>query len=143
MSGDYGTYRDRAESYFASMKALCDLGNPDYTRADPDYRAAVALLAVHAAISFSDAVLVAADLGPSSGSHEKAPDLLKTAAKGRKISTDGISCFARLAKDKNSYAYSSRQLTPDDVSKAVLRIESFAAWAYIAIDAIIQARSAT
>lgn len=130
VSHDPTIYRDRAESFFNSMRSLVELGDEDFRCLDGDYTSSVVLLAVHAAISFSDAVLVTATGTPSSGSHDSAADLLAKAIKANKLDPLPIARFRRLIKQKHACAYGPKPLRRTDAESARLNVEAFASWAY-------------
>lgn len=136
MSHDPRTYRDRAESFYVSMKALEALSDHDFRSEDGDYASSVVLLAVHAAISFADAVLVTATGTPSSGSHDSAPERLSQAVKANRLDAAPITRFRRLIAQKHACAYGPKALRRTDIESAILNLEAFASWAYEAMQAL-------
>lgn len=91
---DASVFEARAESFFRSMSDLRDLGEPNYASSIPDYRSSIALLAVHAAISFGDLLLVLATGTSTKGSHVAAPKELRKAMKSRGIECAEVSRLA-------------------------------------------------
>jgi len=137
MKSDASVFRMRAESFLIAMRDLRELGpSSDSALADPDYRSAIALLAVHSAISFSDAILVLALGSPSTGDHKAAPKKLRAAVAARNIPGKEVAIFSRLIGSKHELAYGRRNIRPTDVASAVVDAERFAAWSYEAMQGL-------
>jgi len=116
-------HRARAKSFFDAMRLLSD----DLS----SYGDAVALLAVHSAISLADAVLVA-----STGARSKAQDHL-TASKpldrlchARKLDRSGMRHFLWLIQNKSRFAYEDNANIHHDIKYAAVTAERFRAWVY-------------
>ena len=94
------------------------------------YASAVALLAVHSAISFSDAVLIRLTGQRSKATnHTKAVETIEKACKKAKIQTDGIKHLHKLVNAKTDVSYGDKEV--DDQSVEVLYVAAgrFQAWA--------------
>lgn len=117
-------HRSRSEDFLQAMRVLAvDLeahGN------------AVALLAVHAAISLGDAVMLACTGRRSKDQdHRAAVDALRRLCALRRIDTDGLNHLSWLVARKTHFAYGDKRLDPnEDVRRARLNVERFTAWAY-------------
>jgi hypothetical protein len=125
-----GCHRDRAESFRAGMNLLAD----DLS----SYGNAVALLAVHTAISIADAVLVACT-GERSNERDHRSVLrpLRALCGFRRKDQAGIKHFAWLISQKTDFAYGDRRLNlENDVKLARVKAERFIAWAYLSFPEI-------
>lgn len=118
------THQAQAEELLAAMKLLMD----DIS----SYKSAVALLAVHSAIAFNDAVL--AKLGPSTSkkdsNHSNAYRKTDRRCAEMKIDRHGLQHLESLLADKTAYSYSG---TVDErkAKDAALKAQRFANWAYV------------
>jgi len=96
-------YHDRA-SELANAMQLC---HDDMVA----YASAVGLLAIHSAISFSDAVLLRLTGQRShSHNHQKAAEVITKACKKAKISADGVKHLERLVSAKSDVAYGDKEV---------------------------------
>jgi hypothetical protein len=94
------------------------------------YASAVALLAVHSAISFSDAVLIRLTGQRSrSKGHRKAIDAITEACKKAKIQTDGVKHLDKLVSAKTDISYGDREVDEQTVNVLYLAAGRFQAWA--------------
>jgi len=96
----------------------------------PAYASAAALLAVHSAISYSDAVLIG--LGgsrPRGESHREAIATLKRACIGAKIEQRGITHFEKLLSAKTDISYGDEQVDRERVTSLCIAAERFETWA--------------
>jgi hypothetical protein len=93
---------------------------------------AVALLAVHAAISLGDAVMLACTGRRSKDQdHLAAVDALRRLCASRGIDPAGLNHLSWLVARKTVFAYGDKRLDlNDDVRRAQLNVERFATWAY-------------
>ena len=117
-------HRDRAESFISAMKFLAD----DLAT----YKHAVVLLAVHASISFADAVLIAC-LGQRSRDqdHTAAIRDLRALCRTRRIDEKGIAHFSWLLQRKTDFSYGDHpRYGHTDVQSAMLNAERFQTWVY-------------
>lgn len=115
-------FQSRAEQMLDAMKLLQD----DIHH----YAAAVALLAVHSAIAFNDAVQM-----KLSGKWTNDADHKRTAAHTRKLchhlghNADGVAHLERLLARKTDYSYSNTIIDYDMAYAAGIHAERFEAWA--------------
>ena len=117
-------YIDKANHFLQGMKYLHDdIG---------EFRTGIGLLAIHSAISLSDAIAVGL-----TGHQEKHTDHLQAARKLdelcglNKISDRrGIEHFRWLLGQKSSVAYQDRRFDDNSVRLAVEKAQRFSVWAY-------------
>ena len=94
------------------------------------YASAVALLAVHSAISFNDAILIG--LGgarPRGENHREAVTALKRICTQAGIDHRGITHFQRLLNAKTDISYGDKQVDVERVTALYMAAERFQAWA--------------
>lgn len=94
------------------------------------YASAAALLAVHSAISFSDAVLI--ELGhtrPRGEDHQAAVTALKRACTRAKIDPNGIKHFQNLVSAKTDISYGEKRIDDGRISKLCITADRFRVWA--------------
>ena len=121
-NASFAVYYRRAEQLADAMK-LCqeDL---------PAYGSAAALLAVHSAISYSDAVLIGlGDSRPRGENHAQAATALKRVCTKAKIDSQGIAHFQRLIGAKTDISYGNRPIDHDRVRAFCVAAERFQVWA--------------
>ena len=94
------------------------------------YASAVALLAVHSAISFSDAVLIRLTGQRSKATnHKKAVEAIEKACRKAKIQTDGIKHLQELVSWKTDVSYGDKQVDERTVQFLYVAAGRFQAWA--------------
>lgn len=118
----FTVYRRRATQLADAMK-LCqdDL---------PAYASAAALLAVHSAISYSDAVLIG--LGgtrPRGENHREAVTALRRACTRAKIDQQGITHYQKLMSIKTDISYGEKRVEDEWVETLCISAERFRVWA--------------
>jgi hypothetical protein len=118
----FTVYYRRATEMASAMK-LCqeDL---------PAYASAAALLAVHSAISYSDAILMG--LGgsrPRGEDHRQAIAALKRACTGAKIDAKGIPHLQKLLGAKTDVSYGEKQVDGERISVLLIAADRFQRWA--------------
>lgn len=125
-------YLNRARDFLAGMNAL--LGEEIFVRENDlvHYRSSPALLGIHGAISYCDALRVG--LGGdslSSKDHRSALNDLKVLLSARNYSEpQGAERFSSLVnKTKSKVAYSDVALDEDGMKKIIQDAERFASWA--------------
>lgn len=93
------------------------------------YASAVALLAVHSAISFNDALCIQL-LGerPNSNDHRDAIPLATRACKKARIDTAGIKHLERLLSAKTDISYGDRAVNTERAQKLSTTAERFVKW---------------
>jgi hypothetical protein len=118
----FSTYYRRALQLASAMK-LCQ----DDLSA---YASAAALLAVHSAISYSDAILIG--LGgkrPRGENHQGAIAALNRACSGARIERQGIAQLQRLLGAKTDVSYGEKLVDEERIEALCVAAERFQAWA--------------
>jgi hypothetical protein len=112
----------RARDFLKGMTLLQD---------DAEYRYSSALLAIHGAISYSDALRVGlGDTGTSSDNHQNAATELRKQLMLRKYDRQqGISRLEKLLRRKTTIAYSGDSVSEQEVKSIIQQAERFAVWA--------------
>lgn len=115
-------YLQRARDLFLGMPLVRD--------AEP-YRNSAALLAIHSAVSFSDALR--AGLGDEklqNDTHDQAANSLRQLLLARKTEIgSGLSHFQYLLGRKSVVTYGNERLSDNELRRLVLGAERFSAWA--------------
>ena len=120
------SYLTKARDFLKGMNLPEDL-------AESECRYSSALLAIHCAISYSDALRVG--LGEklselASGDHRAAASRLEKLLNQRKYDKrQGVKHLERLVGKKNSVAYTPDVLTEEEVKAMIERAQRFSAWA--------------
>jgi hypothetical protein len=120
----FTVYYRRATQLAGAMK-LC-LCQDDLSA----YASAAALLAVHSAISYSDAILIG--LGgarPRGNNHQEAVTALKRACSGAKIDHRGITHLQRLVSAKTDISYGEKSVDEERITSLCTSAERFEAGA--------------
>jgi hypothetical protein len=119
------SHQAQAEELLGAMKLLMD----DVA----SYKSAVALLDVHSAIAFNDAVLEKLTGAVHKGqNHSEATRKTKAACSKKKIDASGVIHIERLVAKKTSYSYSGI-VDSSNAQDAADKAEKFANWAYRAV----------
>lgn len=114
-------YRNRA-SQLANAMSLCA---DDYT----SYASAVALLAVHSAISYNDALHIQlTGTRCKYTDHRMAAESAKKACGKAKIPTDGIKHLEKLLSAKTDISYGDRAVDSERAEKLKTTAERFEKW---------------
>ena len=126
-------HRARSYAFYQAMRLLSDDVNA--------YGNAVALLAVHAAISLADAILIGCTgKRGNEQDHRAAIGALSRLCGERRINRDGIGHYRWLIEKKTPFSYGDRRLDPDkDNNNAMVKAERFTVWAYKYFDVIAKA----
>lgn len=116
-------YLDRARDFFSGMRLLQD----DLK----GYKSSSALLAIHSAISYSDALRTGMGcMDVTSEDHRGAVTDLKSRLASRRFEkTQGASHLEKLLSLKGRIAYSADTARESEVEEIVKRAERFASWA--------------
>ena len=114
-------YRSRALQLANAMRFCAE----DYR----SYASAVALLAVHSAISYNDALCIRF-LGkrPKGKDHKDAVSLAEKACKSAKIEPEGIKHLKMLLSAKTDIAYGDRAVNIERAQKLSTTAERFVRW---------------
>ena len=118
----FTVYHRRARQLAGAMK-LCQDGMPEYA-------SAVALLAVHSAISYSDALLIG--LGgkrPRGENHREAITALKRVCTGAKIEQQGIAHLQKLLSAKTDVSYGEKPVSEVRITALCDAATRFETWA--------------
>jgi len=117
-----GVYQSRAVELASAMK-LCSV-------VDASYPSAVALLAVHSAIAFQDAVQVKLTGHRSqTQDHMQAVRDITKACTIKRVDRAGIKHLQRLVTAKTDVAYGDRQVTREQAETLRVFAERFQTWA--------------
>jgi hypothetical protein len=122
VEASFTVYYRRATQLVNAMK-LCrdDLSS---------YASAAALLAVHSAISYSDALLIGlGNTRPRGENHREAITALKRACTRAKIDQQGIGHFQRLLGVKTDVSYGENRVDDEKVEALCITAERFQVWA--------------
>ena len=96
----------------------------------PAYASAVALLAVHSAISYSDAILIGlGGVRPRAENHWEAVAALKRTCTKAGIDRQGIPHFQRLLSAKTDISYGEKQVDNEKVTALYWAAVRFQTWA--------------
>ena len=96
----------------------------------PAYASAAALLAVHSAISYSDALLI--ELGnsrPRGERHQAAVNALKRACAGAKVDQKGIKHLQKLLSAKTDISYGEKSVADERITALCIAADRFQTWA--------------
>ena len=116
------SHQAQAEELLSAMKLLME----DVAA----YKSAVALLAVHSAIAFNDAVLERlTGTGPKGKDHAEGHRQTKAACASKKIDSAGVQHLEKLIASKTSYSYAGI-VDEKKAQDAALKAQRFANWAY-------------
>lgn len=114
-------YLRRAADFGNAMKLLSD---------DPDYLSSAALLAIHSAISYSDALRIGlGDSNLAHSDHRRAADILKSTLPSWFADTQGLQHLRKLLSRKSSLEYSEWMPSTTDLRDLVTAALRFEAWA--------------
>jgi hypothetical protein len=115
-------YLQRARDFFLGMHLVRD--------ADA-YRNSAALLAIHSAVSFSDALRTGlGDVRLASDNHDQAADSLRRLLVPKRVELgNGLNHLKNLLASKSGVAYGNERLSDNELRKLILGAERFSAWA--------------
>jgi len=117
------TIYHRRATQFANAMKLCqdDL---------PSYASAAVLLAVHSAISYSDALLIGlGNARPRGENHQEAVTALKRACTVARIDHLGITQLQKLLSAKTDISYGEKQVDSERITALCIAAERFQVWA--------------
>jgi hypothetical protein len=117
------TVYHRRAAQFASAMRLCqdDLSS---------YASAAVLLAVHSAISYSDALLIGlGNARPRGENHKEAITALKRACTVARIDHQGITHLQKLLGAKTDISYGEKQVDSERITALCISAERFQVWA--------------
>ena len=122
LEGQVRLYLDRAVDLRRTFQLVRD---------DVEHRYSSALLAIHSAISFADALRVGlGDEHLSSENHQEAVAALKRALQHRRPNDlSGLQHYEYLISQKSIVAYGAKELTSKQMQRLTKDAERFAQWA--------------
>jgi hypothetical protein len=121
--------RDRSVKYQSVGRALLQTARDLDTMGEPKYGNGLAIIAIHAAIAYTDALTVSfRELKSTVGEHLQAADLLVHAL-GHHADADQVRRLRRILGAKSHASYSGNYYTLDDGREILQDLEQFAAWA--------------
>jgi hypothetical protein len=96
---------------------------------DKDTISALALVSIHSAIAFNDALHIRLTGKRSkSENHNTAADATARQCRSRNLNVNGITQLKRLISNKTPYSYGDRKVTPEQAQAASVAAERFEAW---------------
>jgi hypothetical protein len=102
----------------------------DLVAGDTDYTSALALLAVHSAISWNDAILTRLIGRAQKGeNHMRAALALEGQCAARKMNREGVKHLKRLIEAKSKISYGDQRTTPEAALSLSVSAERFERWA--------------
>jgi hypothetical protein len=115
-------YLQRARDFFLGMHLMRD--------AQP-YRSSVALLAIHSAVPYSDALRTGlGDEKLASDNHQQAADSLRRLLQAKRVELgNGLNHLKDLLSSKSGVAYGDKRLSDNELRSLILGAERFSAWA--------------
>jgi len=114
-------FLERAQHLSAARKLVAD---------DADYTSALALLAVHSAISWNDAVSVKLAGKPvKSEDHMRAAIMVEKQCVSRKLNYDGVRHLKKLIQEKSRVSYGDQRTTAEAAFALSVSAERFEKWA--------------
>ena len=117
-------YRRVAESLLESARVLVSLAEEE-----DDYGNAIAIVAVHAAIAWSDAVCITyAGLKSTDGDHTRAADLLQDAL-GTRVDAQALRSLRSVLQKKDMVAYGGDYYRVPEARALLEKVEAFCSWA--------------
>jgi hypothetical protein len=120
--------RTRAPRYHEVGRALLKTASDLEALADPRYGNALAIIAIHAAIAFTDALTVAyRELKSTDGDHARAADLLVHAL-GHRADAGEVRRLRGILGAKSSASYSGNFYTLQDGIRVLEETRAYSGW---------------
>ena len=117
----FEVFFERANHLSAARRLVAD---------DTDYTSALALLAVHSAISWNDTVSMKLSGNVVKGEdHMHAALRLEKQCSSRKLNRDGVKHLMRLIEAKSRISYGDQRTTPEAARSLSVSAERFERWA--------------
>jgi hypothetical protein len=123
-------YRRVAVALLSSASVLRDLADTDSSSGN-----AIGVLAIHAAIAWTDALCIAFGGRKSTGSHDRASAVLEDVL-GARSDARQVKALRSILGDKDRVAYTGDMYSVKDGLKLLTKVEQFGKWA----DALYQMR---
>jgi hypothetical protein len=119
-------------NFLARAQQLAD--TRELVRAEPAYAAATALLSVHCAIAFSDAVLMTLEGKRCKAEDHKASiSLVERACRAKHLDVGGLTQLRALLTAKTDISYGDQTVTFERAVTLAVASERFERWAYVTI----------
>ena len=119
----------RADSYAEVGRRLLLAGRAIQAQGDARHASALAILAVHAAIAFADAVAIRKGGRKSSSADHAAAARLLRAVLGARLPEPVAKAFARLVSEKDRFEYQGYVVPTREAAAVFALAEQVAAWA--------------
>jgi hypothetical protein len=116
-------YAETGRVFLESAQALSDVADDGAPCGN-----AIALLAIHAAISYGDALTIAFGELKSADEHGKATDALRSVL-GSRVPPAQIRSLRKILQEKDAVSYQGTYYTLADGRKLLKRSRTFCAWA--------------
>ena len=121
--------RSRAVKYRAIGRALVETAGALDLIADAKYGNGLAIISVHAAIAYTDALTVAfRGVKSVDGDHVRAADVLEFAL-GPQVDASQVKLLRRILDEKSEASYGANLYSLDEGRRLLRRVEMYAAWA--------------
>jgi hypothetical protein len=121
---EYARYERVAKSLLSSASALVELASEG-----DSYGNAAAIIAIHAAIAYNDAVTIAyREVKSAEGDHARAVDVLREAL-GSDLPPKVESRLRAVLKKKDAVSYGGSYYSVEEARHLLERVREFAAWA--------------
>ena len=113
------------------LRAIDFYNGMQLIRYDAPYRNSAALLAIHSAISYTDALRVGlGDDRLTGDNHQQATkSLRRLLAVDETTDQEGLRHFEYLVSHKSQIAYGDERLTENELRRLIIKAERFAKWA--------------
>ena len=119
----------RADGYAEVGRRLLHAGRAIATQGDPQHASALAILAVHAVIAFTDAVTIHAGGRKSTSPDHAAVGKVLRDTLGNRLPAGQAKLIARVMSEKDQFEYQGYVATWADASHMLERAERVGAWA--------------
>jgi hypothetical protein len=116
-------YADTGRVFLESARALADVADED-----APYGNAIALLSIHATISYTDALTIAYGERKSADQHGKAVDTLR-AVLGSRLDNDQVRTLRLILREKDMVSYQGTYYSLDQGRRLLDNAEEYCSWA--------------
>ncbi len=121
--------RSRAAKYRSVGRSLYRTAQDLATIGESKYGNGLAIVSIHAAIAYTDALTVAfAEIKSTAGDHLRATDVLQHAL-ARHAEPDQVRRLGAILNAKSHASYSGNYYTLEDGQKLLKEVEAYVAWA--------------
>jgi hypothetical protein len=121
--------RSRSASFHAVGRALLETAKALDVIAEPRYGNGLGIIAVHAAIAYTDALTIAwREVKSVDGNHARAADVLVHAL-GHRVDDAQLGRLSRVLKAKSHVSYAGSFYTLDEGRRLLADVRRYAAWA--------------